>query len=77
MATALDALSDAEKKTREKEKEAAQALEKLEEKLDKSRAARETGDDGETQASIDSEVKEAQNHDLPGKCMNILTSDRS
>ena len=68
MATALDALSDAEKKTREKEKEAAQALEKLEEKLDKSRAARETGDDGETQASIDSEVKEAQNQtDMAGR----------
>ena len=68
MATALDALSDAEKKTREKEKEAAQALEKLEEKLDKSRAAREAGDDGETQASINSEVKEAQNQtDMAGR----------
>jgi len=32
----------------------------LEEKLDKSRAAREAGDDRETQAKINDEVKEAQ-----------------
>ena len=68
MAAALDALSDAEKKSRDKEKEAAEAIENLEEKLDKLRAARETGDDGETQASIDSEVKEAQNQtDMAGR----------
>jgi len=60
MAAALDALSDAEMKFRDKEKEAAEALEKLEEKLDKSRAAREAGDDRETQAKINDEVKEAQ-----------------
>ena len=60
MAAALDALSDADKKSRDKEKEAAEALEKLEEKLDKSRAAREAGNDGETQARINDEVKEAQ-----------------
>ena len=68
MATALDALADAEKKSRDKEKEAAEALEKLEEKLDKSRAAREAGDDGETQARINAEVKEAQDQtDMAGR----------
>ena len=60
MAAALDVLADAEKKSRDKEKEVAEALEKLEEKLDKSRAASEAGDDGETQARINAEVKEAQ-----------------
>jgi len=60
MAAALDVLTDAEKKSREKEKEAAEALDKLEKKLDKSRAAGEAGDDGETQTRIAVEVKEAQ-----------------
>ena len=68
MAAALDALSDAEKKSGDKEKEAAEALEKLEEKLHKSRAAREAGDDGETQARIDAEVKEARDQaDMAGR----------
>jgi len=68
IAAALDALSDAEKTSRDKEKEAAEVLEKLEEKLDKSRAAREAGDDGETQARINAEVKEAQDQtDMAGR----------
>ena len=68
MAAALDALSDAEKKTKEKEKEATEAFEELEEKLNKSRAAREAGDDGEIQARIDAEVKEAQDRtDMAGR----------
>ena len=68
MAAALDALSDAEKKTSEKEKEAAEAFEELETKMNKSRAAREAGDDGETQARIDAEVKEARDRvDMAGR----------
>ena len=60
IAAALDVLTDAEKKSREKKKNAAEALEKLKEKLDKSKAAGESGSNGEIQARLNAEVKEAR-----------------